>query len=603
MPGKYEPLIPAGRLGRPRLRSCLWLALVWALAGTALRADLVLTNYTASRPLKVMASGDSITDDSSISGAWRLYLQPLLQTNGYTFTNLGRWISTPTPTFTLTRHEGMDGAVIASPGLSPAHGYPASSNYARLTLADALTNNVTPDLFLIDLGVNDMGRGRNPYFVATNDMAALLDLIFAKAPAANIIVGKPTSITYASILSPPYSTYGTNMPIFCAALQSLANARRAQGQNVYVADLFSAVSSPSMMKSDGTHPIGAGLSAMANEWLFRIAAITVRTDRVVTPFIAGGSNWKYSDQGLDLGTNWAQPQYDDSAWAEGPARLGYNLAGITTTVSFGTNSGNKHLTTYFRRAFVAPANVLYTNLNLRLNRVDGAIVWLNGREIFRANLPSGPASFPTRASSSILGDLMHDYFPTNVPIAGLPPGTNVIAVEVHKFSPTQLSLSFDLELFGSGVFAPRLAASRAGADFTLRWPATNNAGFILVSGTNLFQPATWSPLGGPYLLNGGFYEYREPLIQSQAASFYRLQYVGVPATGPKLAFVLASNALGLSWATDFAGFNLETCTGLPSAGAWQTVAGPYPPSNGGFGLSVPSATGPQQFFRLRKPLP
>jgi len=358
-----------------------------------------------------------------------------------------------------------------------------------------------------------------------------------------------------------------------------------------------------MMKSDGTHPLPSGLSAMANEWLFRIAAISVRTDRVVTLFITGGSNWKYPDQGLDLGANWAQPQYDDSAWAEGPARLGYNLAGITTTVSFGTNSANKYLTTYFRRACVVPATVLYTNLNLRLNRVDGAIVWLNGREIFRANLPSGPVSFLTRASTAIGGDFMHNYFPTNVPIAGLPPGTNVVAVEVHRFSPSMASLSFDLELFGTGEFAPPLAASREGADFTVRWPATNNAGFVLLSGTNLSRPAAWSPLGGPYLLNGGVYEYREPLLQSQAANFYRLQYVGVPATGPKLGCVLDANALGLSWPGNFAGFNLETCTGLPPAGPWQTVAGPYPLSNGCFGLSVPRTTGPQQFFRLRKPLP
>jgi hypothetical protein len=61
-----------------------------------------------------------------------------------------------------------------------------------------------------------MGRGRNPHFVATNDMAALLDMIFAKAPAANIIVGKRSNITHASILS--YLNYGINMPIFRAAL-------------------------------------------------------------------------------------------------------------------------------------------------------------------------------------------------------------------------------------------------------------------------------------------------------------------------------------------------------------------------------------------------
>ena len=198
---------------------------------------------------------------------------------------------------------------------------------------------------------------------------------------------------------------------------------------------------------------------------------------------------------------------------------------------------------------------------------------------------------------------MHDYFPTNVPMASLPPGTNVVAVEVHKFSSTQPSLSFDLELFGGGEFAPRLAASRAGEDFTVRWPATNHAGFILLSGTNLSRPAAWSPLGGPYLLNGGFYEYREPLIQSQAANFYRLQYVGVPASGPKLGFVLDSNALDLPCPSNFAGFNLESCTGLPPAGPWQTVAGPYPLSNGWFGLSVPRTTGAQQFFRLRKLLP
>jgi len=357
------------------------------------------------------------------------------------------------------------------------------------------------------------------------------------------------------------------------------------------------------MQGDGTHPSTTGLSAMAGEWRFRIDAITVRTDRVVTPFIAAGSTWKYSDQGVDLGSSWAQPQYDDSAWAAGPARLGYNLAGVTTTVSFGTNSTNKYITTYFRRSFVAPAGVLYTNLNLRLNRVDGATVWLNGQEIFRTNLPSGPVSFMTQATNSVTGDPMHTYFPKNIRIAGLPSGTNVVAVEIHKFSPSQASLSFDLELFGFGAFGPRLTASREGADFTVRWPATNNGGYILLSGTNLSLPAVWLPLGGPYLVNNGVYEYREPLIQSQAANFYRLQYVGVPATGPTLGYVLNSDALGLSWATNFAGFNLETCTSLPPGSAWQTVAGPYPLTNDRFGLWVPRTTVPQQFFRLRKPVP
>jgi lysophospholipase L1-like esterase len=575
--------------------------MVCLLTATNLRADLLLTNYTASRPLKIMPVGDSITDDCAINGAWRLYLQPLLQTNGYAFTNLGRWVSSPTPTFTQTHHEGICGAVIAYPGMFGYHGYPTASNYAQKTVADALAN-LTPDLFLIDLGVNDMGYGRNPYLVATNHMAALLDMIFTKVPSAQIIVGKPTSITRASIGSPPYSTYGTNMPIFCAALQSLVNTRRAQGQNVFIADIFSTVDPVTMLQGDGTHPNATGFNAMAKEFLFRIAAMTVRPDRVVTPFVAAGSTWKYSDQGLDLGTNWAQPQYDDSAWAQGPARLGYNAPGITTTVSYGPSSTNKYITTYFRRTFLVPPSLRYTNLNLRLNRADGAVVWLNGQELYRVNLRPGPISFLGLATALMSGDPLHTYYPTNLPVALLTAGTNVLAVEIHKFAPSLSNLSFDLELFGLGEVPPRLAASLDGTDFAVSWPATNHAGYVLISGTNLSEIGTWSTLGGPYLLNGGFYEYREPVISSQLANFYALRYVGLPATGPNVGWVLSSNAMELSWGLDFAGFNLETSPGLSPADTWHVVAGPYPPSNGCFRVSVPRTDASPQFFRLAKPV-
>src|SRR6266536_1142024 len=72
--------------------------------------------FNASKPMKIMPIGDSITDDCSINGAWRLYLQPMLETNGYPFTFVGRQISSPSGSFTKTRHEGYCGAVIAPPG-------------------------------------------------------------------------------------------------------------------------------------------------------------------------------------------------------------------------------------------------------------------------------------------------------------------------------------------------------------------------------------------------------------------------------------------------------------------------------------------------------
>jgi lysophospholipase L1-like esterase len=496
--------------------------MVSALAAVTARADLALTNYTAAHPLKVLAIGDSITDDSVTNGAWRSYLEKLLVTNGYVFTNLGRWSSVPASGFTQVHHEGMDGAVIAAPGLSgPTHGYPAANNYALLTVADALTN-ATPDLVLIDLGVNDMGRGRNPSHVATNDLSALLDLIFAKVPAAYIIVSKPTTISYSTILSPPYDTYRTNMYIFCDAVQAVAAARRAQGQNVFVADLFSAVN-PSMLNSDGTHPNASGLSAIANEMMFRIAAITARPDSVMTPFILGGSVWKYSDEGLDLGTNWSQPNFDDSTWSQGAGRLGYNMAGITTTVGYGTNSASKYITTYFRHEFVVPDGISYTNLSVRLNRADGAVLWLNGQELYRVNLPAGSITYQTQATTTVpISDASNTYYPTNLPIAPLPAGTNVIAVEIHKHSPAGAGMTFGLELFGNGVYAPppTLSFTSTPGGLQLAWP-TNFADFSLQTATNLSSAGAWQIVSGPYPLSNDSFEVSIP-INAGSAQFFRL---------------------------------------------------------------------------------
>jgi hypothetical protein len=136
----------------------------------------------------------------------------------------------------------------------------------------------------------------------------------------------------------------------------------------------------------------------------------------------------------------------------------------------------------------------------------------------------------------------------------------------------------------------------------LRWPATNNAGFVLISGTDLSGTYSWLPLGGPYILDGGCYEYSEPLNLAQTANYYQLRYVGLPAIGPQMRLRLESNAVVCSWAGGFAGFNLEVSAGVGPSAVWETVNGPYSPSNGSFQVWTPRIGVSNQFFRLRKPL-
>ena len=579
--------------------------LPWCAAFPA-RGDLVLTNFSVTNLLKVMAVGDSITDDCSINGAWRQYLQPLLQTNGYPFTFVGRYSSSAYGAFTKVKHEGICGAVIAAPGLmtTPVHDYSGPNTYLQLTLMNALTN-VIPDLLIVYIGVNDIGRGRNPYLVATNHLPALLESIFARAPAANVIVTKVTTLRTANVGSPLYSNYSTNIPVFNTAVQTMVNARRALGQNVFVADMFSVVDPATGLQVDNLHPNTLGLNAIAREFLSRIDAFTLRTNRVVSYLVPGCSDWKYSDQGADLGNKWAMPQYDDSAWSHGPGPLGYGTPGISTTIGYGPTSTNKYITTYFRRSFDVPSTLHYTNLNFRVNRVDGAAVWLNGQELFRMNLQTnGPLSYLDLAKVPTVTDGIHTYYQTNIPVSFLPPGTNVLAVETHKFAPSMPSISFDLELFGMGDYpppTPPLSVSLDGTDVRLSWPATNNAGFALFWGADALHTSSWLPLGGPYMLAGGFYEYREAMLLSGPSIFYRLLYIGLPAVGPRLSVQMEADAAVLSWGSGFAGFNFENTAAVPGLADWQTVSGPYTLDNGRFQVRTSTTNLSRQFFRLRKP--
>src|SRR5215211_6624498 len=108
-----------------------------------------------------------------------------------------------------------------------------------------------------------------------------------------------------------------------------------------------------------------------------------------TTLVAAGSVWKYLDNGSNQGTAWLAASFNDGGWASGPAQLGYGDGDEATVVSYGSDTNNKFITTYFRRAFNVADAAAFTNLTLRVLRDDGAIVYLNGTEVWRTNMPSG----------------------------------------------------------------------------------------------------------------------------------------------------------------------------------------------------------------------
>jgi len=163
--------------------------------------------------------------------------------------------------------------------------------------------------------------------------------------------------------------------------------------------------------------------------------------------IAKKSSWKYLDDGTNQNTAWNAPTFDDSSWKSGDGIFGYSFGTVGTTISYGSSSSNKYVTTYFRKTFTIDENAR-TKASFLINvmRDDGAVVYLNGKPIIRSNMPAGNITYRTLASSSINGTAETTYVTYSVNPSDFVTGNNVIAVEMHQNTVSSSDLGFDLQL-------------------------------------------------------------------------------------------------------------------------------------------------------------
>lgn len=205
-----------------------------------------------------------------------------------------------------------------------------------------------------------------------------------------------------------------------------------------------------------------------------------------------GSVWKYLDNGSNQGTAWRGAAFDDSAWAQGPAQLGYGNGDEATTVAFvdvdaATTGTQKNATTYFRRTVTVPNPEAVESISLSLVYDDGAVIYLNGNRVAAtAGMPVDPAhNFYLGSTSS--NNATQTF---TVPGSALVAGANVFAVEVHQANNTSGDISFDLQ--ATLNFRPPLVLGfNVSAGEPLLWWQDPNA--VLEYSTNLTD---WTRLPG-----------------------------------------------------------------------------------------------------------
>lgn len=162
-----------------------------------------------------------------------------------------------------------------------------------------------------------------------------------------------------------------------------------------------------------------------------------------TTLIATGAQWNYSNAN-------SQP----ASWpniSTLPAGPGASPLGFGPTGTVGTDLVTDRRAYYFTRTVnINPSSYAGFTFNLTLD--DGAVIYVNGTEVGRYNMPSGTPSYNTNASSNVEPEANYSFSVG----AGSPfiNGNNTIQVEVHKSASNESGtddLFFNLELIGNGI--------------------------------------------------------------------------------------------------------------------------------------------------------
>ena len=258
--------------------------------------------------------------------------------------------------------------------------------------------------------------------------------------------------------------------------------------------------------TDGSDPRTAAGTVSPSALVFTPSGAV--TDTLVADGVAGaGATWKYRDPSIDLGgseivvghpswsaANWKHPAFDDSnatIWKNGDAELGAGDVSDgrpeRTQINIGP-SGGRFPVLYFRKRFNVTDPSVYDGLELEALIDDGAIFYINGREVARLNMPGGNVGYAATGLNAVNEAAFVPVTDARLLPSVLVPGQNTIAVQVHQSNITSSDVSFDLRLrgrrttFSNPVFLPageRRIAARAWDQASATWSALSEVTYLV----------------------------------------------------------------------------------------------------------------------------
>ncbi len=160
--------------------------------------------------------------------------------------------------------------------------------------------------------------------------------------------------------------------------------------------------------------------------------------------LAMDAAWKYWQSSTDPGAAWNTPGYSDANWPSGKALLYVEDAALPAAKNTALQLGQTAY--YFRTHFTFSGNTNGALLRTTFVVDDGAVVYLNGVEVYRLAMATGAVTQATFSTRTV-GDAAFEG-PFDFEAKGLVQGDNVLAVEVHQANATSSDIVFGAAVDG-----------------------------------------------------------------------------------------------------------------------------------------------------------
>ncbi|WP_157551189.1 PKD domain-containing protein [Nocardioides jensenii] len=173
--------------------------------------------------------------------------------------------------------------------------------------------------------------------------------------------------------------------------------------------------------------------------------VTAVAPPVTEVVVANGANWRYRYETAAPPTTWKDVDFDATSWDQGDAVLGFGATAVATDIDDFATPQDRARAAYFRRAFQVSDASRVTQLALRSVADDGVVIYVNGVEVTRSNMPTGTITHTTYAPSAQRTAVANaSPVLVDVPLGLLRNGTNVIAAETHLNYRNTTDFTFDL---------------------------------------------------------------------------------------------------------------------------------------------------------------